>query len=110
MEGWGKQSLKPCLSPACPEPVAGLPTVDRVTEKEEKARNGILLVFQPGRRLRDWSKLATAGVKLHFLLGRSRLARPPKAGKPQEGTPKETADADLSAPSGALAGLEGHPS
>ena len=45
-----------------------LPTVARVTEKEEKARNGISLVFQSVRRLRDWSKLATAGVKQHFLL------------------------------------------
>jgi hypothetical protein len=30
-----------------------LPTVDRVTEKEEKARNGILLVFQSVGRLCD---------------------------------------------------------
>lgn len=48
-----------------------LPTVARVTEKEKKGRNGISLVFQSVRRLRDWSKLATAGVKQHFLLGRS---------------------------------------
>jgi hypothetical protein len=70
MECWndGRRKVKTPVS-------RPLPTVARVTEKEEKTRNGILLVFQPVRRLCDWSKLATAGVKQHFLLDRSRLAR-----------------------------------